>query len=140
MDYGENDYSKTSMRFGYDFKLPEGADFNGCEWYFGTAENALTRVLSPNPTKYITNPEDKGDNVYSANIVFTSLKSENYTSNVYARVLVKYTVNGKSYSKMGSYVDTRTVKGIADTIQSSDQATDQEKAYADGILEEIKSE
>ena len=140
MDYGSEDYSKTSMRFGYDFELPSGAVFDGCEWYFGTAENALTHSLCPSPTKYITSPEDKGENVYRANIVFTNLPSKNYTSNVYARVLVKYTVNGKTCSKMGSYVDTRTVREIADGIQSSEKASDKEKTYADGILKEIKSE
>ena len=38
---GSNSTWKPCMRFGYDFKLPTGADFEGCEWYYGTAENAL---------------------------------------------------------------------------------------------------
>ena len=46
MDYA-TDYSKTCMRFGYDFKLPENAEFEGCEWYYGTAEDALNYTLLP---------------------------------------------------------------------------------------------
>ena len=55
MDHG-NTYDQTSMRYGYDFTLPDGATFVGCEWYYGTAENALVNTLQPKETKYITNP------------------------------------------------------------------------------------
>ena len=62
MDHG-NTYDQTSMRYGYDFTLPDGATFVGCEWYYGTAENALVNTLQPKETKYITNPDSKGANV-----------------------------------------------------------------------------
>ena len=136
MDYGK-DYTKTSMRFGYDFALPEGADFTGCEWYYGTTATALTHKLAPTSTKYITNPGDKGEGVYRSNIVFTNLGSANYASDVYARVLVKYTLDGKNYSKMGSFIDTRTVEKVAREIQNSDKATQREKDYAENILKEL---
>ena len=136
MDYGK-DYTKTSMRFGYDFTLPEGADFTGCEWYYGTTATALTHRLVPTSTKYITNPGDKGEGVYRSNIVFTNLGSANYASDVYARVLVKYTLDGKNYSKMGSFIDTRTVEKVAREIQNSDKATQREKDYAENILKEL---
>ena len=133
MDHG-NTYDQTSMRYGYDFTLPDGATFVGCEWYYGTAENALVNTLQPQETKYITNPDSKGANVYRSNIVFTNLGSANYENNVYARVLVKYTVNGKSYSKMGSSIDTRTVKAVAESIRDSKDASEKQKIYANGIL------
>lgn len=133
MDYAD-DYSKTCMRFGYDFTLPTGATFEGCEWYYGTAKNALAHILQPQETKYIMNPENKGSNFYRSNIVFTNLESANYENNVYARVLVKYTLNGKSYSKMGSFIDTRTVKEVAESIANSDNASKKQKNYANGIL------
>ncbi len=136
MDYGK-DYTKTSMRFGYDFALPEGADFTGCEWYYGTTATALTHKLAPTSTKYITNPGDKGEGVYRSNIVFTNLGSANYASDVYARVLVKYTLDEKNYSKMGSFIDTRTVEKVAREIQNSDKATQREKDYAENILKEL---
>lgn len=133
MDHG-NTYDQTSMRYGYDFTLPDGATFVGCEWYYGTAENALVNTLQPKETKYITNPDSKGSNVYRSNIVFTNLGSANYENNVYARVLVKYTLNGKSYSKMGSSIDTRTVKAVAESIRDSKDASEKQKIYANGIL------
>lgn len=133
MDHG-NTYDQTSMRYGYDFTLPDGATFVGCEWYYGTAENALVNTLQPKETKYITNPDSKGANVYRSNIVFTNLGSANYENNVYARVLVKYTLNGKSYSKMGVSIDTRTVKAVAESIRDSKDASEKQKIYANGIL------
>lgn len=134
MDYAD-DYNKTCMRFGYDFTLPTGATFEGCEWYYGTAKNALAHILQPQETKYIMNPENKGSNFYRSNIVFTNLESANYENNVYARVLVKYTLNGKSYSKMGSFIDTRTVKEVAESIANSGNASEKQKNYAKGILD-----
>lgn len=141
MDYA-TDYSKTCMRFGYDFKLPENAEFEGCEWYYGTAEDALNYTLLPqDKTNYIKNPEGNDSDVYRSNIVFTNLGSANYKNNVYARVLVKYTLNGKSYSKMGTSIDTRTVKEVADKITSpNSDASEEQKAYARGILGTIPAE
>lgn len=136
MDYGDI-YDQTSMRYGYDFTLPDGATFVGCEWYYGTSADNLTNSLIPDSTKYITNPDNKGEQVYRSNIVFTNIGKANYKSNVYSRILVKYTLNGKSYSKMGSFIDTRTVKEVAESIANSDNASDKQKRYANGILATI---
>lgn len=136
MDHGDI-YDQTSMRYGYDFTLPDGATFVGCEWYYGTSADNLTNSLIPDSTKYITNPDNKGEQVYRSNIVFTNIGKANYKSNVYSRILVKYTLNGKSYSKMGSFIDTRTVKEVAESIANSDNASDKQKSYANGILATI---
>lgn len=136
MDHGDI-YDQTSMRYGYDFTLPDGATFVGCEWYYGTSAYNLTNSLIPDSTKYITNPDNKGEQVYRSNIVFTNIGKANYKSNVYSRILVKYTLNGKSYSKMGSFIDTRTVKEVAESIANSDNASDKQKRYANGILATI---
>ena len=133
MDHG-NTYDQTSMRYGYDFTLPDGATFVGCEWYYGTSADNLTNSLIPDSTKYITNPDNKGEQVYRSNIVFTNIGKANYKSNVYSRILVKYTLNGKSYSKMGSFIDTRTVKEVAESIVNSDNASDKQKRYANEII------
>ena len=136
MDHGDI-YDQTPMRYGYDFTLPDGATFVGCEWYYGTSADNLTNSLIPDSTKYITNPDNKGEQVYRSNIVFTNIGKANYKSNVYSRILVKYTLNGKSYSKMGSFIDTRTVKEVAESIANSDNASDKQKRYANGILATI---
>ena len=134
MDHG-NTYDQTSMRYGYDFTLPDGATFVGCEWYYGTSADNLTNSLIPDSTKYITNPDNKGEQVYRSNIVFTNIGKANYKSNVYSRILVKYTLNGKNYSKMGSSIDTRTVKEVAESIANSGNASEKQKNYAKGILD-----
>ena len=136
MDHGDI-YDQTSMRYGYDFTLPDGATFVGCEWYYGTSADNLTNSLIPDSTKYITNPDNKGEQVYRSNIVFTNIGKANYKSNVYSRILVKYTLNGKSYSKRGSFIDTRTVKEVAESIANSDNASDKQKRYANEILATI---
>ena len=89
MDHG-NTYDQTSMRYGYDFTLPDGATFVGCEWYYGTSADNLTNSLIPDSTKYITNLNNKGAEVYRSNIVFTNIGKANYKSKVYSRILVKY--------------------------------------------------
>ena len=89
MDHG-NTYDQTSMRYGYDFTLPDGATFVGCEWYYGTSADNLTNSLIPDSTKYITNPDNKGEQVYRSNIVFTNIGKANYKSKAYSRILVKY--------------------------------------------------
>lgn len=43
----------------------------------------------------------------------------------------------QNYSKMGSFIDTRTVETIAKEIQRSDKSTPKEEKYATGILGEI---
>ena len=98
----------TNMRFGYDFKLPEASSekdeisFKGCTWYYGVAEDDLKNTFSPDKTNFITNPDKKGAEYYRSNIVFTNLSSGAYKRSVYARILVKYTVNGKERSVMGT--------------------------------------
>ena len=48
---------KTSMRFGYDFKLPADTTFDSCAWYYGTTANDLRLSLTPGAnTKKIENP------------------------------------------------------------------------------------
>ena len=76
--------------YGYDFILPDGATFVGCEWYYGTSSKNLTTLLRPVSTKYITNLNNKGAEVYRSNIVFTNIGKANYKSKVYSRILVKY--------------------------------------------------
>lgn len=38
---------------------------------------------------------------------------------------------------MGSFIDTRTVKEVAESIANSDNASDKQKRYANGILATI---
>ena len=60
MDDSTN-YEKTSMRYGYDFELPKTAEFVGCVWYYGTSATGLTNSFAPAQTKFITNPDGKGE-------------------------------------------------------------------------------
>ena len=133
----------TNMRFGYDFKLPEASSekdeisFKGCTWYYGVAEDDLKNTFSPDKTNFITNPDKKGAEYYRSNIVFTNLSSGAYKRSVYARILVKYTVNGKERSVMGTFVDSRSVSMIVEGILANTNADQTEKDYALKIKDAI---
>lgn len=133
----------TNMRFGYDFKLPEASSekdeisFKGCTWYYGVAEDDLKNTFSPDKTNFITNPDKKGAEYYRSNIVFTNLSSGAYKRSVYARILVKYTVNGKERSVMGTFVDSRSVSMIVEGILANTNADQTEKDYAQKIKDAI---
>lgn len=137
MDY--QGYDQTSMRYGYDFKLPNEAQFAGCVWYYGMFPEALTTPFEPSEkTNYIIY-QNNGEEVYRSNIVFTGIGKANYDTNVYSRILVKYTVGEKTYSKMGSFIDTRTVKQVAEKInESTSGASKAQKDYAQGILNAMR--
>lgn len=129
---GETDNTKTSMRFGYDFKLPTGTTFDSCEWYYGTTASDLQRSLAPGAaTKKIENPTATKQGYIRSNIVFTNIAKTNFAKDIYARVLVNYTKDGKTYSKMGAYVDQNSVNSIAEKIRMDGSET--EKAYVEKL-------
>ena len=122
---GETDYTKTSMRFGYDFKLPADTTFDSCAWYYGTTANDLRLSLTPGAnTKKIENPTATKQGYIRSNIVFTNIATANFERDIFARVLVKYTKDGKTYSKMGAYVDQNSVSSIAEKIKNSGSETE----------------
>ena len=86
---------------------------------------------------FITNPDKKGAEYYRSNIVFTNLSSGAYKRSVYARILVKYTVNGKERSVMGTFVDSRSVSMIVEGILANTNADQTEKDYAQKIKDAI---
>lgn len=129
---GETDYTKTSMRFGYDFQLPTDTAFNSCEWYYGTTASDLKLSLTPGAnTKKIENPTATKQGYIRSNIVFTNIAKANFDRDIFARVLVKYTKDGKTYSKMGAYVDQNSVSSIAEKIKNSGSET--EKKYVNEL-------
>ena len=76
---GETDYTKTSMRFGYDFKLPADTTFDSCAWYYGTTANDLRLSLTPGAnTKKIENPTATKQGYIRSNIVFTNIAKANF--------------------------------------------------------------
>lgn len=129
---GETNYTKTSMRFGYDFKLPADTTFDSCAWYYGTTANDLSLSLTPGAnTKKIENPTATKQGYIRSNIVFTNIAKANFDRDIFARVLVKYTKDGKTYSKMGAYVDQNSVSSIAEKIKNSGSET--EKNYVNEL-------
>lgn len=129
---GTVDYTKTSMRFGYDFQLPTDTDFASCEWYYGTTASDLKLSLAPGAaTKKIENPTEKKQGYIRSNIVFTNIAKTNFDRDIYARVLVNYIKDGKTYSKMGAYVDQNSVKSISEKIRTN--GSDTEKTYVENL-------
>lgn len=120
------------MRFGYDFQLPTDTAFNSCEWYYGTTASDLKLSLTPGAnTKKIENPTATKQGYIRSNIVFTNIAKANFDREIFARVLVKYTKDGKTYSKMGAYVDQNSVSSIAEKIKKSGSKT--EKNYVNEL-------
>lgn len=132
MDYGEN-YNMTCMRFGYEFELPDNAEFAGCEWYYGASADDLSIPFAPQNTKYQKNANGK----YSSNIVFTGIDKDHYKDSIYVRVVVKYTLDGETYSKQEVLVNDRSVEKIARTIVENAEEGSDEWNYAKEIVDVI---
>ena len=129
---GTTDYTKTSMRFGYDFQLPTDTAFASCEWYYGTNADNLNQILAPGAnTNKIENPTTAKQDYIRSNIVFTNIAKANFDKTIYARVLVNYTNGGKTYSKMGAYADQNSVNSVIEKINQKGSAT--EKKYVNKL-------
>ena len=102
------------------------------EWYYGTTASDLKLSLTPGAnTKKIENPTATKQGYIRSNIVFTNIAKANFDRDIFARVLVKYTKDGKTYSKMGAYVDQNSVSSIAEKIKNSGSET--EKNYVNEL-------
>lgn len=131
MDYknedGTDDYTKTSLRFGYQVKVPEGAELVSWKWNYGIKEDALSQSLEG--TKSI--PQTDGS--FISNLVLTNLPLKKYDAKVYTAISVTYKKDGKTYT-VTDKTENRSVKDVAEAIVKSPNAPETEKKYAEGLL------
>lgn len=116
------------MRFGYTFKLPEGAELvkKKSGWYYG-----LTESTDKGPRDITSMTELDG--TFTANLVFTNIPKANYGTDIYARFKVTYELNGAERT-VETKVRHDNVNAVAQRIVDSKTSAEAEKGLAREIL------
>ena len=103
----------TWLRFGYTIALPEGASFVENGWYF-------KKVSTSQPTdahRLANNNVLNIDGTITANLVFTGVTTEYYSSNFSEKAFVKYvTADGTTVEAAESDYQVNSALGVADVI------------------------
>jgi hypothetical protein len=147
MDYadakGAVDYSKTSMRMGYEITFPESlgtgenaTSVTDISWNWGYGLTSEEAVSSKYKCEGKNSAAVNNSNARETNVVFTGIGSKSYSSTIYAQLSMSAKVNGKTVSWVDA-VRSRNVKTVANSITTSGTANHDELEYADGILQEI---
>lgn len=141
MDWtGENDYSKTSLRFGYTMYVPAGAvlDKDSWGWFVKNPENGMTKFVK------VENYWLADSNGAIANVVISPIYRN---GNAELNSTGKYSTNYESTAQIGyktadgtnvvvkDKLRTRSVNQVAQAITHSSFASENEIAYAKGILD-----
>ena len=120
----------TWLRFGYTMALPKGASFVENGWYFkkvSTSQPTDVRKLANNNVLNI-------DGTITANLVFTGVTTNYYSSNFSEKAFVKYvTTDGTTVEAVESDYQMNSVLGVADAILAHPMASKAEIDYATQI-------
>ena len=131
MDYttsdGSYDFTKTSLRFGYQIKLPEGAVLESWKWDYGTAADRLSQSVTGK------NKVPQADGSFVSNLVLKNAPVDKYDTLVYTALSVTYEKDGKTIT-VTDKTESRSVKAVAEAIVNAPNATEAEKEYARGLL------
>ncbi len=131
---GSGDYSMTSLRFGYEMKVPDGATLDRGNWGWNWKNPANGKTGFRTADVYWMND----DNGAIANLLITPVyatgHAAGYTTNYEVTAQVAYvTADGTGVTACDK-TRTRSVDQVATAIKSNQFASDAEKAYAEGIL------
>ena len=132
---GKDDYSKTSLRFGYEMHAPEGSkiDFENWGWYYKSPSSAK-EVFVPAANYWRVD-----NNGVIANFVLSPIYKTGYQLD-YSTVfdvtaqLAYITADGTGV-KVKDQSRSRSVNQVAKAIQNDSFASADDLAYANGILE-----
>ena len=125
-----DDYTQTSMRFGYTLTIPKNVQATW-KWNYGLNQNKLNGSVEG---KKFT--EDNGHKV--SNLVVTEIPKGYYSKTIYSQLVVTYvTESNETYTYTDS-IKARSVKEVAEAILGDGQETTTSKNYATAILEQIK--
>ncbi len=131
MDYtnsdGSYDFTKTSLRFGYQIKLPEGAVLESWKWDYGTAADRLSQSVTGK------NKVPQADGSFVSNLVLKNAPVAKYDTLVYTALSVTYEKDGKTIT-VTDKTESRSVKAVAEAIVNAPNAPDSEREYAEGLL------
>lgn len=130
---GTTDYTKTDLRFGYKYALPEGATYNqsASGWRYGVTSADLGSL---NLSTKVTSYEVGEDGVLEANLMFLGLRAVNYRRPIYVAAFTGYTTaDGTPVVVSETQGNARSVYQVADDVTNDDQAGSELKTFAEGI-------
>ncbi len=132
MDNGASDFASTSLRFGYQITVPEGAqiDWDGTGWHYATGAASAAEGTFAKVQNYRTSGSG-----YIANVVFTGVPASAYATPVHTLMTVAYTTADGTHVIVAESVErTRSVLDVANAILGSAAAPQAEKDYAAGLV------
>lgn len=122
--------TSTYLRFGYTMAIPEKSAFIENGWYYkkvSTSQPTDVRRLANNNVLNI-------DGTITANLVFTGVTTNYYSSNFSEKAFVKYvTTDGTTVEAVESDYQVNSVLGVADAILAHPMASKAEIDYATQI-------
>ncbi|MCD7784482.1 MAG: hypothetical protein LUH18_02715 [Oscillospiraceae bacterium] len=147
MDYTNEDggynYTQTSLRFGYDIFIPDGATDYSWSWVYthgGSSTYSLTvkgENFSSNIAEYTSNSvtTNASTNGFRSNMVVNGISSKYYSRTRYSQLTVTYvTADGTTVTATEAKQE-RTVIQVAEAIMEDykDNTTSTQYVYAEGV-------
>ena len=144
MDYykntdGTTDYTKTDLRFGYEYQInPEmnqdAVKITAWGWKYSVGDESLDYTLEGKNSRANTG---LGKNYATVtNLLITGVPVSAYAIDIYSQMYVTYEKDGKTYTaKTG--IDHRSVSEIVNKILDDDTAEGIQKKYAQGLKNEL---
>lgn len=129
------DYSKTCIRFGYQFDLPEGKEMKDYTWkweYSTDGKELDGEDKSVDGTDWLIVNEEEG--IYESNLVITNIPANYYERTFYVKLIV--TDNDTKETVTIDTVMNRTIRDLAETIVDENK-NDTDTAYATNINKKI---
>ena len=127
IDY--DNYDKTSLRFGYKIKLPEGATLNSWSWqYTASNPNKILKCEGVNKTV-------EEDGTINANMVVTGIPRAYYDLVLTAKMKIEYTLSDGTVCTLEEEVfRSRSINQVAENILASSNAPQVDIDYATNLL------
>ncbi len=134
---GENDYSATSLRFGYEMHAPIGskADYGKTGWTYHNPDSGYTSKLIP-----ATNRWRIDGNGIITNLVISQIGRDgtqvNFSTAYNVTAQIAYRTKDGTDVVVNDKTRVRSVSDVAQAILGDSYASDSDLAYANGILGE----
>ncbi|PLS27719.1 hypothetical protein [Bifidobacterium parmae] len=127
LDYGSDDYAKTSLRFGYRMPKALGLTSSAVKWTYEIAGKTYGADAK--------NPYDDGTYIVN-NLVFTGVPLASYATDITVTASWTFTTaDGTTVTATETAGDTRSVRQVAKAVVADASAGETVKAYAQGLLD-----
>ncbi|KAB7790027.1 chitobiase/beta-hexosaminidase C-terminal domain-containing protein [Bifidobacterium leontopitheci] len=132
---GETDFTRTSMRFGYQISPISGTTVTAWGWKYGASPTNLV-----GSAKGVAKT-DYDDGSFLSNLVVRDFTPRIYARDVYSRMWITYVTADGTPVTLQDEVRSRSIRAIAESIVAEGSgAGEDEVAYAKGILAQITEE